>query len=219
MFKNITIKMYSLIIVAFIAITGVIFLASSAVVTYKVSNAQNAWSNYHNNSANRFLALNALNENIGYGGMIQHFKTYTLRKETQYIAKFQASLGSTNAALMQYERSGIDENELKLINDIRTVVRRYSQKFNISKAFSKMNKSSVDIDKITKIDDKPALRAIAELHQISQNILKVDGQTSRLELLNKMRQQFGYGGIIHNYKNFIYQITHTQSGMLRFMRN
>lgn len=203
MFNNITIKIYSFIIIGFIALTGMVFLASSALVTYKIFNAEDKWNTYNTNSANRVLALNALNENIGYGGMVQHFKTYLLRKENQYKALFQGSIGSANAALMQYERSGISEEELKLLTEIRGVVRQYSQKFNIAMAFVKMDKATVDIDKIAATNDDIAIAAIAELQKISWGLSHTDGETTRLELLAQMRQQMGFGGAIHNFKNYI----------------
>lgn len=203
MFKNLTIKIYGFIIIGFIAATGLVFMASSAFVTYKIFNAEEKWETYHTNSANRVLALNALNENIGYGGMVQYFKTYILRKENQYKALFQGSIGSANAALMQYERSGITEEELALVNEIRGVVRQYSQKFNIAMAFVKMDKATVDIDKIATTKDEVAINAIAKLQEISWNLSHTDGATTRLELLAQMRQKMGFGGAIHNFKNYI----------------
>ena len=203
MFNNITIKIYSFIIIGFIALTGMVFLASSAFVTYKIFNAEDKWNTYHTNSANRVLALNALNENIGYGGMVQYFKTYILRKESQYMALFQGSIGSANAALMQYERSGISQDELASLNEIRTMVRQYSQKFNIAMAFVKMDKATIDIDKIASTNDDAGIAAIAKLQQLSWKLSNTDGATTRLELLAQMRQQMGFNGAIHHFKNYI----------------
>lgn len=203
MFKNITIKIYSFIIIGFIALTGIVFFASSALVTTKIFTAEDKWKTYHTNSANRVLALNALNENIGYGGMVQYFKTYMLRKENQYMALFQGSIGSANAALMQYERSGISEEELALVNEVRGVVRQYSQKFNIAMAFVKMDKATVDIDKIAATKDDVAIEAIKKLQQISWGLSQTDGASTRLELLAQMRQLMGFGGAIHNFGNYM----------------
>ncbi|MCJ8325440.1 MAG: HAMP domain-containing protein [Rhizobiales bacterium] len=203
MLKNFTIKIYSFIIIGFIALTGVVFFGSSALVTYKVFNAEEKWNTYYTNSANRVLALNALNENIGYGGMIQYFKTYMLRKESKYIALFQGSIGSANAALNQYERSGITEQELALLTEVRTIVRQYSQKFNIAAAFVKMSKAATEIDAIAKVDDPVAVNAIAKLQEISWALSHTDGATTRLELLAQMRQTMGFGGAIHNFKDYL----------------
>lgn len=203
MLKNITIKVYSFIIIGFIAMTGIVFFASSTFLTAKINSTEGTWANYRVNSANRVLAINALNENIGFGGMIEYFKNAILQKDKSYYTKFSASMGGASAALVQYERSGISATERKLVSDIRGVMNQYSKKMLEMLSYIDNGKTTAEMDKLIKIDDGPAKNAIAELQQITLELNQTDGETSRLELLSHMRQEMGFGAAIHNFKNYI----------------
>ena len=170
-----------------------------------IREAQQVWIKYKADTLPKSLALNSIVEHLGYGGMIHHFKNYVIRKDTPRIGKFQVSAGAAIAALNQYGNTDPNAEEAAALDALRKTVADYSNKITTVNALAAEGKTASEIDKTVKISDKAALEGLALLSAIVENKNEnaQDGNLTKTELVEAMRTGFGYGGMIHQFKNYV----------------
>lgn len=134
--------------------------------------------------------LSALQQHIGYGGLIHNFKNYMLRGTANYRDRFDKGFSKTQTVLQEYRQlAGISDaelNDLDLIDVMTQTYRSHLDKIGVQ------NRNRADIqriDKLVKVDDKPALAAITRLRQSTYKIDPVQwfqDATKRIELIKEV---------------------------------
>ncbi|MDM8564974.1 nitrate- and nitrite sensing domain-containing protein [Candidatus Halobeggiatoa sp. HSG11] len=128
---------------------------------------------------------------LGYGGLIHHFKNYVLRGDQKYIDAFHEQYQNAYLIMAKYKQlSNISVNEIENIEIVKETFDRYNLYLSVTIDLKSRNKKIGEIDKIVKIDDMPAIMALAELRYSSH--LHVEPETwwematNRIELFKKV---------------------------------
>ncbi len=202
--KNMSIKSLSLVIISFIVIYGAFVIYSAMTISRNTGEAEQFWTKYQDISSTRASAYNSIVNAMGYGEMIHLFKNYVLRKDQKLIAKIRTSIGKVHAAIDQYDKAAISPTERSALRDIRGVVKAFEKNIETARDMIEQGYSSRQIDKVVKVDDEPAITAIAALRSaVKSHKLQGKETTSRIELLGEFHNALGFGGINHHFQNYV----------------
>ena len=114
--------------------------------------------------------LATLHEEMGFGGVIHHFKSYILRGKTEDSNEFFLHAQRSLDLLSLYETEGIFASERESLALIRESVGRYSDAIKVAISLKKSGKTVADIDAVVKIDDGPTIQALQHLAQTTERI-------------------------------------------------
>jgi len=116
------------------------------------------------NRARRNYVLSGLQSLIGYGGFIHNFKNYVIRGDDKYAERVKLQFKAANIQIEEYRNlPNISAAENRALNVIKKTLFEYKAHL-LSITKMNLNQASVvDIDKIVKVDDTPALNAIQSL--------------------------------------------------------
>lgn len=138
-------------------LTGIV---STVVSTGGVRDLGQVWTTFETGAAQKSEHILELEQALGYGGMIHHFKNYVLRKDQDRITKINASARDAKFAITAYRALGVDEHERAALLEIDSVVDAYLRGIEVAKKMAGEGRTSNEIDKVVKVDDSPALIAI-----------------------------------------------------------
>lgn len=198
---NSSVKLY----VAAIIAGGSIVIAAAVFSLYKADDIQLIWLDFNQSRSEKNRVLSALREQIGFGGMIHNYKNYILRNDQLHKEKVLFSLGGAKATLSRYKTLPLNNEEKIAINNIESTLVAYENAVDIIQNKIKQGNTAKQIDKIVKINDALALTGFEtlerniHLHSINKNTVL----DSKSHLITNIRQNLGYGGMIHFYKNYI----------------
>ncbi|MCP4181817.1 MAG: methyl-accepting chemotaxis protein [Hyphomicrobiales bacterium] len=160
---NFKISTWGLISSICLAITTTFVITTSVITASGVNNIGDTWRQYETGPAKKIGYLQELNAAIGYGGMIHQFKNYVLRQDQKRIKKIQTKVQSANEALAAYLASGANTKEVEALKTIASTISNYSNAVLVAKKMTADGSDPRAIDKVIKISDGPALKAIATL--------------------------------------------------------
>ncbi len=112
--------------------------------------------------------LSSIKEYVGYGGLIHDFKNYVIRGNKRYLAGVKTKYSQLIKAINRYKSiDNITQEEIKKLDIIKNVFTQYLQGLvKITRSY-KNGGSIPALDKIVKVDDTPAIKA---LHDLTTNI-------------------------------------------------
>jgi len=106
--------------------------------------------------------LAELNRHFGYGGAIHLFKNYVLRAQEKYVGRFDNKHDQIVIILDQLlARKNATPADKEHISTIRETIEKYSDAIRIAQRMYSEGSTAIEIDKVIKISDKPALDAIS----------------------------------------------------------
>ena len=105
--------------------------------------------------------LSQIKSLIGYGGFIHNFKNYVLRKNEQYRINAINEYNELLKLINKYKNYGVSKEELELLNTIQNTFNKYYQ--GLEKVKQNKSLSIKELDKMLKINDKPAITAFNKL--------------------------------------------------------
>ncbi|WP_432472783.1 EAL domain-containing protein [Amphritea sp. HPY] len=159
-----------------------------------------AWRTFDRNSSDKAHALKSLRRELGYGGMIHHFKNHLLRDNEQYFENFLIKFGGVKSSIKIYLSQNINSEEIAAIKEIEAIIDQYYQASIQLKRYRISGLTVQQTDKLIKIDDRPALHALRVLESyLDQTSIK----ESKIGLLNNLHASLGYGGMIQYFKDYI----------------
>ncbi len=112
--------------------------------------------------------LSQIKSVIGYGGFIHNFKNYILRKNEQYRINAINEYNQLLELIDEYKKYGVSPKELKLLNIIQNTFNKYYQ--GLEEVYKNKNLSIKELDKILKVNDKPAIMAF---HNLTNNLVSL----------------------------------------------
>lgn len=110
--------------------------------------------------------LNQIQSQIGYGGLIHHFKNYVLRGADRYHMQFLDSFETAKSIIVEYRSlPGMSVTEQAAIDEIAIVLHDYRDNIDIVTKMRDAGDAPLSIDAVVIVDDKPALKAIETLRK------------------------------------------------------
>ena len=126
--------------------------------------------------------LNDIKEFMGFGGLMQFYKEFTISKDENILNKIQKSHTAISKVIKEYKRiDDISKEEIALLNTIQISIDTY-----MSKAFDKSDLNN------TKEIDSEALRALSQLSKTIYNANSSDWEkisTQRIEIFEKIKDK------------------------------
>ena len=184
-----------------LCLLGAIIVSISSISLSKTDDVQEVWLAFEQDRNDKLKALISLRSEIGYGGMIHRFKNYILRQNKTDAVAIISSLGGAEAAINRYQSLHIGATEERALRTIQQTIELYRDALYTIGYLIQQNKTAEEIDAIVKIDDLPALEALKTL-EVETKILENQQHSTQL-LLSELRTAMGYGGLIHNFKNYV----------------
>ena len=196
--SSVSIAQISRKITRWMVLSCVLVLVGNALIMWNVLSTDRAWQSYEAENSPRALAMSHLNEAMGYGGMIHNFKNAVIRLDAGKADKARFDAGAALQALDVYERQLEDPEERAAVEVIRQTVQAYAMHLARIGDDIRTGTTQAALDAAVKINDGPALEALALLTGHERGT-----DTSKSFALNGLRRILGFGGMIHNFKNFV----------------
>lgn len=183
------------------------FIITSSVISMSNANAvYDIWHEFELNRSEKTRALNALRSKIGYGGMIHSFKNYILRHDVNDRTQVLETIAGSEAAIDRYRSTYLSYSEESALLKLEETLGRYNKAVSrIDALIAKGDVAVSAIDKVARVNDTDALVGMAVL---DNSIRKdhgdlIDHLIEKAILINEIKKTMGYGGLIHNFKNYI----------------
>ena len=162
------------------------------------------WNEYRAVTSDRAHAYAGLVEHFGYGGMIHAFKNFVIRQSPEYLDRAEISADLALAALSAYNSiSDLSDEERQAVGRIRETLNDYREQLpKVARRISFGRENPQTIDAAVVVNDDPALEGLATLHDEVVGTGEVASHT-RMILLGEIRSALGYGGMVHQLKNYV----------------
>jgi len=190
------------IYIAFLILVGIGIIYQSQLIDSKSTEISKNWDKFEADRSEKSRAAQSLHHDLGYGGMIHHFKNLILRHDIKHLSEVNAHINRAHSSLNRYTYLGINKHEKIAIEKINDILSAYTQATLSVKAAIEQKLSPEEIDAKVKIDDIPALQALDNL-TIEHSAIEKHKSLTKTQLVNNLRQVLGYGGMIHQFKNYI----------------
>ncbi|MDX8397017.1 MAG: methyl-accepting chemotaxis protein [Mariprofundaceae bacterium] len=171
------------------------------------------------NMQKQFL-MNRIMTALGYGGAIQAFKDYELRRRDKFHTQTLEGLTKSESLIHSYLKLGkVSKQEAQKLGEILELIGLIKISLLPMKQMLQDRVTSLEIDKQLAIDYAPYRASIddllgllrakqaQELQALKQQDAflgnQISGLNDHISIFNTVTQSMGYGGIIHLYKNYI----------------
>ena len=200
MFNHLKLNTISLIFSVSFALLGLISIINLVVIGTNVSIVGAAWKAYQIDRSDKTKLTASLQAELGYGGVIHHFKNFILRGDSKYYEAAKGKLFETHASINYFYTLGVTGKEAIALKDIKNTFARYQDQLEIAKEAFLQGKTPQQVDKLVYVDDELAVKGLETLNK--EQIKANDEQDkSKYRLIVKLRSSMGYDGFIHHFKN------------------
>jgi methyl-accepting chemotaxis protein len=203
-FNSLRIATVGWVFVAVLVTGGIVLIWNPVNISRDVTQVEVAWNEYRASKNDKADAATALRSSLGYGGMIHQFKNYVLRQDQPRIRKVQVKMGAALSAVERYRSLGVNATETRALDDIASVINAYSDGLQRAIQMTDAAATAQDIDQAVKVDDGPALNGLNTLdNEIAVHLGISVTELGRAGLVTKLANTLGYGGMIHQFKNYV----------------
>ncbi|MEG3640374.1 response regulator [Magnetococcus sp. PR-3] len=115
---------------------------------------------YQQLALSRAQVLSRINQELGYGGFIHHFKNYVLRGQPHYYDRVQAGFERFEALTSHYYSLAPSPKEIEAMGNFTQVIEKYKNNVHRAYLLVKRGADPKAVDKVVKIDDAPAITAM-----------------------------------------------------------
>lgn len=102
-----------------------------AVMSYTIINEINAvkqsWDQVVDEKSSKMRAISHLRRDLGYGGMIHHYKNLILRGHNKHYDSYRESMGAASASILEYRELNINAAEIKALEALSVTLNHYRQ--------------------------------------------------------------------------------------------
>lgn len=150
-------------------------IALTFVSLYFYSQVDKQWRLYSTDAQQVYSLHDTLIQKMGYGGFIHDFKNLVLRKDIErYEPLLNQNLQDIKLTLEKLKE--FNQYTAESIKVISKTVTAYEQKLNVVLVMIGQGKSSEQIDAVVKVDDLPALKALAQFDSQLNSRLTKEGK-------------------------------------------
>lgn len=168
-----------LTILVLINSAGLVVLGSAALWGLRSTKA--VWFDFQQTVEARRETVRELRSQLGYGGAIHNFKNYVMRgaNEPAYLQKFAANVNAVRESINHYQSiKGTTSVEVDKLAVVLQTMENYALQSGKAEQMHREGKTIEEIDKAVRVDDKPALAALADLDRIL--VEQTDARTAAL---------------------------------------
>lgn len=122
-----------------------------------------SWRTYAAETDRRGELLSRIRALIGYGGIIHNFKNYVLRQDAEYLDRVRAQLEDFKEAIAEYRQDNPSPEEIEALMAVEQTMARYDSKLPIAIRAAEENWTPLETDRLVKVDDRAALKALAAI--------------------------------------------------------
>ncbi|NQV54426.1 MAG: PAS domain S-box protein, partial [Rhodospirillales bacterium] len=202
--KNLSLKSAALAFIILLVTTGALIVVAGYVTLHNVRDIETKWSIFQAGRSEKVRAVNALRRELGYGGMIHNFKNFILRRDVSLEHAVDTKLGGAQAIITQYRSLGADPTEEKALADIENVLSAYGAALVRAGTMIAAGVTTGIIDQAVRVDDSPALEGLKTLDiELSRQREITTSARGKSQFVSDLRRAIGYGGMIHNFENFV----------------
>jgi len=202
MFNHLKLNTIGLIFSVSFALLGLLGIVNLVVIGSNVSIVGDSWKTYQIDRSDKTKLTASLQAELGYGGVIHHFKNYILRGDAKYLDEAKGKLFETHASINYFYTLGVTDKEAIALKDIKNTFARYQEQLEIAKEAFLQGKTPQQVDTLVYVDDELAVKGLETLNK--EQIKANDEQDkSKYRLIVKLRSSMGYDGFIHHFKNAI----------------
>ncbi|MBE0472887.1 diguanylate cyclase [Rhodoferax sp.] len=127
--------------------------------------AQVAWEHHNTRASAVVNALADFNRQTGYGGFIHNFKNLVLSRDlTRYQPNIEANIAALRVQLDQLDTLLEESEDKAAIAQIRSTFEEHISNYAKVHPMVAAGASSEELDAVVKVNDGPALKALAELN-------------------------------------------------------
>ncbi len=154
-------------------LTFVLILLGALFVLPKIQQTSKTWNYYTENIATRSKYVSYIKSEAGYGGAIHNFKNLVLRGDKKYADKFYKNYNNVISTVKKYkELKSVTSQEKEALDTFVSVLTEYKNMVPIILKNYDSAESVKELDKIVKINDTPAIRALQKTHKIFNKLLE-----------------------------------------------
>ena len=148
-------------LIAVVFTLGLLLMGGALV--HQAFDLRDTWKQYNEQSESRNDSLMKLYSSVGFGGVIHNFKNYVLRNDLPRLLALGDSLDRAYGALNLYTSLKISPEEREALAKIRQTLTKYEKNIDVVQYLIKKGTPPKAIDAQVKVDDQPALAALALL--------------------------------------------------------
>lgn len=183
----------------FIVIISLALLLILSWNNIKIRDVSKSWQSYK--SAQKVNGFSQLVGQMGYGGLIHHFKEFLLIQDNRRTEIIQSRIGAIRAILNNLYAVGLSSEDEEHLKQIENIVQEYEKATYLALNEVFLGPDPEDLDQMFKINDEAGINAFNDLK--NNLISESSDETTKSILLLKIKSELGYGGLIHNLKNYI----------------
>ena len=155
------------------------FAGSGVLAWLSMDRAEQHWSDYQEQVAQRQTQLSEIKSQFGYGGAIHNFKNYVLRGTAKYADRFRDNHRALIESVESYRKiKGLESDEVKALDAVVEVANNYVSSLDMVEQMVNEGATAQEVDDAVKISDRPALDAVVMLNQRYEALTKAE--TSQL---------------------------------------
>jgi PAS domain S-box-containing protein len=152
----------AILLTVFIIITAGMALVGKSLIDLK--QIESYWMDHVSTSNAITSELASVRHHLGYGGFIHNFKNLVLRRDIQrYQPLIEQDLKSVQQDLARLHKLLHDQTSIDALLKLQSTVIEYQSKYYLALRMLSQQASSDAIDAEVKVDDEPALQALAIL--------------------------------------------------------
>ncbi|MCH7692066.1 MAG: PAS domain S-box protein [Proteobacteria bacterium] len=163
----------SMLIVGTLAVATAVGFAAVG----RINTVQGDLDRFHAGAETKGLHLAQIRSAFGYGGLIHKFKNFVLRQDDRLVTAIEGDIRTLRAAAVGFEAVGVSDEEAAALTKLRTVIDKYEMKLEVAKRSIRSGLSPTETDHRVKVDDRPALEAIAVLERAWLGVYGIDKQS------------------------------------------
>lgn len=159
------------VLLATYAIIGLLVFSAtqSAVVGYlndkHFSEIDLAWSDLSSRHQTKLRMISDIRANIGYGGIIHHFKNVVIRGDYRLYQNLIFNFKQIKDDIFAYREFVDTEQESDALDDLTDTLIQYERQTDTVLIYKNEGMSVENIDSLVKVDDGPALIALNTLEE------------------------------------------------------
>jgi len=149
-----------------VVIMALFFSILATIIWVPANNSNAIWHDYQQQAAKRQLLIGEIKSQFGFGGAIHNFKNYVLRGTVKYADRFNKNYTTVSESLTEYRSLPLlAARELKALDAIQSVIESYRGNLDMIQPMVKRGATPVEIDKVVKINDTPAIDGLEALNE------------------------------------------------------
>jgi|GEM_PF-735047 len=204
MLRHLTLKQAAFLLTFLLLALGGILVGSLRYVGRDLAEIERSWTEFQIEQSEKARIETGLRAILGYGGLVHNYKNYILRKDDDRKYRTFEAIGVARGLISQYETLGVSPAEDAALQDVDRTVVAYAMALDDVDHLIQEGRTAREIDARTHVDDGLALRGLDTLHA---EILAGRGEgppkASKAMLAARLRAALGYGGMIHNFKDYV----------------